>query len=99
MHPGDAEDDATPPGWLMDAAALGPEDCCLREEQVRLLRGLIAALPDDKRAVVRLAHEAGMEIGEIAMRLGIPDGTVKSRLHYARKTLRDAWRDLGMEEE
>ncbi len=94
----EAEEEA-PPGWLVDAAALGPEDYCLREERLRLLRRLIHALPDDKRAVVRLAHESEMEMQDIAARLGVPEGTVKSRLHYARKALREAWHELGMEEE
>lgn len=99
LSPHEAEEDNAPPSWLVDAIALGPEDYCLREERLRMLRNLIAALPDDKRAVVRLAHESEMDIHDIALHLGIPDGTVKSRLHYARNTLREAWRDLGMEEE
>jgi DNA-directed RNA polymerase specialized sigma24 family protein len=34
-----------------------------------------------------------MEISEVAETLGIPPGTVKSRLHYATQRLAREWRD------
>lgn len=47
-------------------------------------------LPMDHRAVVVLKHYAGLSNDEIAEALDIPEGTVRSRLHYALKTLRAA---------
>jgi len=41
--------------------------------------------------VIRLVHEAEMEIHDVADTLGIPEGTVKSRLYYARKHLARDW--------
>ena len=38
-----------------------------------------------------LAHDAEMDVREIALSLGIPEGTVRSRLHYARKQLAREW--------
>lgn len=47
-------------------------------------------LPVDHRAVVVLKHYAGLSNAEIAEALDIPEGTVRSRLHYSLKTLRAA---------
>ena len=47
-------------------------------------------LPVDHRAVVVLKHFAGLSNDEIAEALDIPEGTVRSRLHYSLKTLRAA---------
>jgi RNA polymerase sigma-70 factor (ECF subfamily) len=47
-------------------------------------------LPVDHRAVVVLKHFAGLSNPEIAEALEIPEGTVRSRLHYSLKTLRAA---------
>jgi len=47
-------------------------------------------LPVDQRAVFILHHYLGWSQPEIAASLGIPLGTVKSRLHYATQTLRAA---------
>jgi RNA polymerase sigma-70 factor (ECF subfamily) len=47
-------------------------------------------LKPEHRAVVVLHFYAGMGAGEIADCLGIPVGTVKSRLHYATAALRAA---------
>jgi RNA polymerase sigma-70 factor (ECF subfamily) len=47
-------------------------------------------LPTEQRAVFVFHHYLGWSLGEIADGLGIPLGTVKSRLHYATSTLRAA---------
>jgi predicted DNA-binding protein (UPF0251 family) len=44
-------------------------------------------LPDDEREIVRLAWFVGLSHPEIAERLGVPVGTVKSRSHRAHKRL------------
>ena len=46
-------------------------------------------LPADQRAVVDLAYFQGKTLAEVADELGIPIGTVKSRLHRAFGRLRD----------
>ena len=51
-------------------------------------RGL-AALPDRLREVLVLRHQRGMGEAEIAEALGIPRGTVKSRVHAAMRALRE----------
>ena len=47
-------------------------------------------LKPEQRAVVVLHFYAGLAVSEIAETLGVPSGTVKSRLHYATEALRAA---------
>ena len=47
-------------------------------------------LPAEQRAVFVFRHYLGLTVPEIAEELGVPLGTVKSRLHYATNTLRAA---------
>jgi RNA polymerase sigma-70 factor (ECF subfamily) len=49
-----------------------------------------ARLSVDERAVLFLHHDQELGIAAIADRLGIPAGTVKSRLHRARRALQRA---------
>lgn len=53
-----------------------------------MARGL-ARLTADQRIVLVLRYYRDLSVDEIAARVGIPEGTVKSRLHYA-------LRDLGV---
>ena len=52
-------------------------------------RGL-ATLSPDHRMVIVLRYWRDLPVEEIAERLDVPVGTVKSRLHYALEALRDA---------
>ena len=61
-------------------------DSDLRDQLDRAL----ADLSVDHRAVVVLHHYAGLPLGEIADILGVPYGTVGSRLHHATRALRAA---------
>ena len=51
------------------------------------VRAAVGELPEDEREVVRLQHLEGMTHTEIAERLGIPVGTVKSRSNRAHRRL------------
>jgi RNA polymerase sigma-70 factor (ECF subfamily) len=51
------------------------------------VREAIDDLPPDEREVVRLQHLEGFSQGEVAERLGVPIGTVKSRSFRAHKRL------------
>ena len=50
----------------------------------------LRGLTPEHRAVFVLHHHAGHPLAEIAEIVGVPLGTVKSRLHYATRTLRAA---------
>ena len=47
-------------------------------------------LPPEQRAVFVFHHYLGLTLNEVAAELGVPLGTVKSRLHYATNALRAA---------
>jgi RNA polymerase sigma-70 factor, ECF subfamily len=100
VPPESADPDEEPaiPGWMIDRASLGPGEALEQAEQLALLRQLVAGLPEEKREVLRLIHDAEMEIGEVAQTLGIPPGTVKSRLHYATQRLARQWHDAEDED-
>jgi RNA polymerase sigma-70 factor (ECF subfamily) len=90
--------ETTEASWLIDASAPGPEAHLEQEASRQQIERLVDALPREKREVFQMAHEGQMEIHEIADALGIPEGTVKSRLHYARKRLAEAWREMSEEQ-
>ncbi len=52
------------------------------------LREALAMLPDVQQQIVLLHDLEGWKHREIAERLGLPPGTVRSHLHFARKALR-----------
>ncbi|MEP6671750.1 MAG: RNA polymerase sigma factor [Chthoniobacter sp.] len=68
------------------ATSGGPEEGGVAEAE--LLRAMLTALPARHREVVRLRFYADASETEIAAVLGIPPGTVKSRLHSALTKLR-----------
>ena len=61
----------------------------------RSLGNYIWGLPEEKREVFRLVHEMEMSMQDAANRLGIPEGTVKSRLHYAKRHIAREWLELN----
>jgi RNA polymerase sigma-70 factor (ECF subfamily) len=71
-------------GCLSDVEAPVVPDGGARAE----LAAVMAALSADHREVVLLRFVDGLSLDEIAGALGIPVGTVKSRLHVALRTLR-----------
>ena len=93
----DEDDEPLAPAWMIDASALGPDAIVELAEERELCRRLIDRLPEGKREVFRMAHEAEMPVREIAEALDIPEGTVKSRLHHARKRLAREWQALEEE--
>lgn len=91
------EEESAAPGWMVDASLLGPDAIVEAAEQRDFLQRRISALPEEKREVFRMVHEDEMSIRDVADALRIPEGTVKSRLHYARARLAREWRELEEE--
>jgi len=79
---------------LVAAPQVSPEHAYERKELRRRLREAINSLNIHHRLVVILFYLQGFSLTEIAYILECPVGTVKSRLHYARKILK---RELGEE--
>jgi RNA polymerase sigma-70 factor (ECF subfamily) len=64
---------------------------------VDTVRRAIAQLPTEQRRAVELAFWQGMTHREVARTLGVPEGTVKSRLRLAQAKLRESLAPLVME--
>jgi len=60
---------------------------CCRRKTAETLTSAIAALPESYRTIVTLYHGDMLSYEEMSERLGIPIGTVKSRLNRARMAL------------
>ena len=56
----------------------------------------ITRLSEEHRAVLLECYYRGRPVAEAAKRLGVPEGTVKSRTHYALRALRLALEEMGV---
>ncbi|HEY4221993.1 MAG TPA: sigma-70 family RNA polymerase sigma factor [Myxococcota bacterium] len=74
------------------AAAPVPDDVAARRESGRKIRACILALPFDKREAFVLFELEGESTRAVAALLGVPEGTVSSRLSSAREIFRAGWR-------
>ncbi|MFF1573814.1 sigma-70 family RNA polymerase sigma factor [Leifsonia sp. NPDC058292] len=63
-----------------------------------LVSDALAELSVEHRAVIVHAYYGGRSIAEISRELDIPEGTVKSRLHYGLRALRLALQERGVTE-
>jgi len=54
------------------------------------IAGALTQLPDEQREVVFLTFYEGLSYGEISRILGVPEGTVKSRMYHAKRKLAEA---------
>lgn len=75
---------------LGDRPASGPDPAQLAEsnDEARMLRNAIEALPEKYRTVITLYHLQGRQYEEIARVLDLPMGTVKTHLFRAKELLR-----------
>ena len=82
-----------------DGAEAGPAKQASASERKVLVRRVLDALPAQFREVLALRDLEGLSCTEIGKRVGATAGTVRWRLHHARKLFRDQWeRTLGKEE-
>lgn len=79
--------DGADPAFHPEPAACG-ETALAGAERDALVRAAVAALPGEQIDVVRLAFFGGLSHGDVAEKLGLPLGTVKSRLRLAFGRLR-----------
>lgn len=69
------------------------EDSVIHNEEEDKLRMLVDRLPEKMKVVIVMFYMEDMSIEEIALALGIPAGTVKSRMNKARKILKEGMED------
>jgi RNA polymerase sigma-70 factor (ECF subfamily) len=67
-----------------------------RYEIAPAIEEALAGLSDRQRDVFVMCHEQGIPLSEIARRLGLSLGAVKSHLHRALSALRDALKSKGL---
>jgi len=85
--PLDASDGPDPFEWLTDPTPL-PEEQAQAEETRQAVQRALEQLTPGQRAVVVMHYYLDMDQAEMSKRLDSPVGTVKWRLHTARKRLR-----------
>ncbi|UCD49480.1 MAG: sigma-70 family RNA polymerase sigma factor [Phycisphaerales bacterium] len=68
-----------------------PYDDLIRDERAESVKRTLARMPDKLREIILLAYFHKFSYAEIAGILGIPIGTVKSRLHTAVARFADHW--------
>lgn len=81
----------------MDTMKL-PEDIVENKESQRLLRELIQELPEDYQQILSAYYYNERKVDEIVKDLGIPSGTVKTKLFRARKQLQESIEKLEREQ-
>jgi RNA polymerase sigma-70 factor (ECF subfamily) len=76
---------------LLEARGTTAFEAASLEETRKLVRKAVDQLPEFLRQVVLLAYFQGLPYRDVAQALGIPVGTVKSRLHAAIQRLHEIW--------
>lgn len=74
---------------LADDPSLSPEELSTRRNMNEAIQDAISHLDEDHRVIVLLRDVEDLSYEEIGEILGLPEGTVKSRLHRARNELRE----------
>lgn len=83
----------TAPAWDGEQTASCPEVAVAFNPDARLdLTTMLESLSPEHRAVIVLRELQGMSYEEMAAALGVPRGTVESRLHRAREELRKRYK-------
>lgn len=72
-----------------------PEQIVLRQKEIDLVQKLVASLPEKYRVPIYLHYSANMQVGGISEILGLPEGTVKSRMRKAKKLLKEELEAIG----
>jgi RNA polymerase sigma-70 factor (ECF subfamily) len=82
--------------WLAGSRKQSPQYLAEISEEYQRVQQAVAGLPLQQRVVIALYYINDLSLQEISEILDIPEGTVKSRLHYGRQTLK---KHLGMNDE
>lgn len=74
----------------------GPERAVVERQVATTLERALGEISPEQRAVVELTYYEGYSYREIAGILGCPVNTVKTRMFYARRRLREVLPELGL---
>ena len=84
-------------GDIFEGNEPDPFDEAVRSERGAWVRSAVAQLSPSLRPVIELVYYQGLSYGDAAEALGIPVGTVKSRMHAAVKKLGELWEQARQE--
>lgn len=84
---------------VADVAAAGTDDESAAVLDRQVVADALAALSPEQRSAVVAAYYQGQTIAEMAKRWQLPQGTIKSRLHYGLRSLRRALQDADDSQE
>lgn len=76
---------------MLEAPGNGPLGQAVQDENSEQIRAAVDRLPENLRQVVILVYYQGLKYREVADILGVPVGTVKSRLHTSLLKLQESW--------
>ena len=82
--------------WVSEAVEQGEGDRTGEVLDRWLIGDALRGLSREHRQVIAWAYYEGRTVSEIATELRIPEGTVKSRLHYGLRSLRLALQEKGV---
>ncbi len=74
---------------------VSPEHIVLQQNEIDMIQELVASLPEKYRIPIYLYYSADMQINEVSEILGLPEGTVKSRMRKAKKQLKEKLEAIG----
>lgn len=89
-----AADDGGLPEWTDDRDYGQPEISFDKDETVHLVAEIIDTLPEDQKLCTILYYWDEQSVAQIAEALEVSEGTVKSRLNYARKKVKTKVEEL-----
>ncbi len=97
LVPIDSMDEMSDEGYEIPVSGgeASPEHIILQQNEIDMVQELVASLPEKYRIPIYLYYSADMQISEISGILGLPDGTVKSRMRKAKKQLKEKLEAIG----
>ncbi|MFA6135379.1 MAG: sigma-70 family RNA polymerase sigma factor [Phycisphaerae bacterium] len=87
-----SQDERTSYADLMPSGIPAPEESLMNLEDRQAVESIVKEMPENLRTVLLLSYFSEMPYQEIAEVLGVPLGTVKSRLHAAIKYFAKRWK-------
>jgi RNA polymerase sigma-70 factor (ECF subfamily) len=75
-----------------------PDDALQKKDRATVLRQCLNGLSAEHREIIDLVYYHEKSVEEVAQIVGIPEGTVKTRMFYARKKLAELLQAQGVDE-